>query len=310
MAKSKLTQYLEAYLTKHCEYDEANKCWYDEAYADYSDTIDDETAAKILDSENPEMTLEEMMMDWYVWAESEVVQNHIKALKATFKVQAWPDDQIEEAFYECWYFKLPLDHYLSQKVCINLKIDTGDANADYSLNATYPHYNGQEDEPIDDKASLVWLAQQQGYSKEQLQNALLTTQDNPEQHGFLPTVYQEILNCSAPLPALIFPVSMTLREACKLAKIIHNRDVGGYEYDVNLRKDCGSVVLDKKVEPLLYDAWAGGGSCWGIELDKDVEIPIKYIANADPDGATHWSIHECYGTTNEFWRNCLKAIKE
>lgn len=310
MSKTKLTQYLEAYLAEHCEYDKRSKCWYDEAYADYSDTIDDKTAAKILDSDDPECTLEEMMMDWYVWSEAELVQEHIKNLKATFKVQAWSDDQIEEAFYESWYLKLPLDYYLSQTVCINLKVDTGDANADYSLNATYPHYNGQQDEPIDDNASLVWLAKQQGYTKERLQDALLNTEDALEQHGFLATVYQEVLNCTSPLPALIFPVKMTLREACKLSKIIRERDANGYEYNVSLRKDCGTVVLDNKVEPLLYDSWSGGGSCWGIELDQDVELPIKYIASAEPDEATQWSIHECYGTTDEFWRNCLIAIKD
>ena len=40
---------------------------------------------------------------------------------------------------------------------MDVLVDTGDMNYDYTLNAVYPHYNGREDDEIDDKASLVWL---------------------------------------------------------------------------------------------------------------------------------------------------------
>ena len=104
---------------------------------------------------------------------------------------------------------------------------------------------------------------------------------------------------------------MTLRQACELNKIINKRDISGYKYDPANRKDIGTIVLDKSVEPLLYDTWAGGGSVWGIELDKDVEIPIKYIASAMPDEYLDYSIHNCYGCSDDCWkRDVMKEIKE
>ena len=311
MAKTKLQQLVEQYLAEHCEFDEHNACWFDEAYADYNDTIDADTAADILQSSDPEWRLEELMEDWYMGYEWQIRDDHITEFKKTLERNYWSDEDIEDMFVNLWYLRLPLKHYLSQEVCINIAIDTGDMNYDYTLNAVYPHYNGVKGEEIDDKASLVWLAQQQGYTKEQLQDILTNGEDAVEQHGFLPTVFQEVINCCVALPCLVFPVRMTLRQACELNKIINDRDKAGYEYDPANRKNIGTITLDKSVEPLLYDTWAGGGSVWGIELDKDVEIPIKYIASALPDKYLNYSIHSCYGCSDSCWkRDVVKGIKE
>lgn len=310
MAKTKLQKLVEQYLAEHCEFDEHSGCWFDEAYADYNDTIGAKTAADILQSSDPEERLEDLMIGWYDYDEQEERDDHIDKFKETLKRKSWSDEDIEDMFVKLWYFRLPLEHYISQEVCINIAIDTGDRNYDYSLNAVYPHYNGVKDEEIDDKASLVWLAQQQGYSKEQLQDVLTNGEDAVEQHGFLPTVFQEVINCCVPLPRLIFPVKMTLKQACELNRIINKRDEAGYEYEPEKRKDVGTVILDKSVEPLLYDSWGGGGSVWGIELDKDVEIPIKYIESALPDEALDYSIHDCYGCTDGCWKpDVVKEIK-
>ena len=318
MAKTKLQQLVEQYLAEHCEFDERIGCWFDEAYADYNDEIDAKAVADILQYPNPKERLEDLITDYYdeQWERNE----HIDEFKKTLKRKSWSDEDIEDMFVKLWYLRLPFEHYMSQEVCINIVIDTGDRNYDYSLNAVYPHYNGREDDEIDDKASLVWLARQQGYSKEQLQDILTNGEDAVEQHGFLPTVFQEVINCCVPLPRLIFPVRMTLKQACELNEIINKRDEVSYkyghekrkyEYEPEKRKDVGTITLDKSVEPLLYDSWGGGGSVWGIELDKDVEIPIKYIESALPDEYLDYSIHNCYGCTDGCWkRDLVKEIEE
>lgn len=310
MAKTKLQQLVENYLKEHCEFDEHNACWFDEAYADYNDTLSSEVAADILQSSDPEWRLEELMMDWYMDTEWNIRNDHITEFKKTLERNYWSDEDIEDMFVNLWHLHLPLEHYMSQEICINIAIDTGDKNYDYTLNAVYPHYNGVKGEEIDDKASLVWLAQQQGYTKEQLQDILTNGEDAAEQHGFLPTVFQEVINCCVALPCLIFPVKMTLKQACLLNKIINERDKAGYEWEPEKREDLGTITLDKSVEPLLYDTWAGGGSVWGIELDKDVEIPIKYIASALPDEYLDYSIHSCYGCYDDCWKDVVKEIKE
>lgn len=193
---------------------------------------------------------------------------------------------------------------------MDVLVDTGDMNYDYTLNAVYPHYNGREDDEIDDKASLVWLAKTQGYTKEQLQNQLTNGEDKLDVKGFLETVYQEVINCSASCPTLIFPIKMTLEQAMKICKIINKRDKNGYKYEPEEREDCGSIIIDKNVDCTLYDYWAGGGGCWGIELEKDVELPIKFIHKAVLDSSLDYSMKSCYGCTSECWKKALKEIKD
>ena len=156
MAKTKLQQLVEQYLAEHCQFDEHSACWFDEAYASYDDTIDADTAADILQSSDPECRLQELIEDWYMDYEWQIRDDHITKFKKTLKRQSWSDEDIEDMFVNLWYLRLPLEHYMSQEICINIVIDTGDKNYDYALNAVYPHYNGIKSEEIDDKASLVW----------------------------------------------------------------------------------------------------------------------------------------------------------
>ena len=255
-------------------------------------------------------TLAEKCFEWWDDAAWEHENELITEFKKTLTRQSWDDDKIREELESMWYFKYPTDEYLEQEVNVDIRIDTGDANYDYVLNAVYPHYNGREGEEIDDRASLVWLAKTQGYSKEQLQHALNTLEDSLERHGFLETVYDELINCCVPLPALIFPVKMTLGKLIELQEIINKRDEDGYHWEPEDRKDCGSIVVSKDVECLLYDSWNGGGSCWGIQLEKDVEIPIKLICDAKPDGARRdYSIEACYGCDSSCWKDAIKQYK-
>lgn len=308
MANEKLQQLMRQFLNKNCAYDSANDCWYDEPYIQ-DDQLDDEFINKILNSETPDFALEEALCEWYSDTEWQHRDERIEEFKKFIgNSEEFDDEDIEETFINNWFFRTPIEYYLNQEVCMDIVVDTGDMNYDYSLNATYPHYNGRKGEAIDDKASLVWLAKQQGYTKEQLQDVLTNGKDSLEKHGFLDTVFQEVINCCVALPALFLPVKMTLAHAIELAKIINQRDTGGYEYDSEKRKDIGSIIIDKKVEPLLYDTWSGGGSCWGIELDKDIVLPIKYIHKAIPDGSLDYSIKKCYGCDSDCWKRAFKGF--
>lgn len=110
-------------------------------------------------------TLEEKCFEWWDDAAWEHENELITEFKKTLIRQSWDDDKIREELESMWYFKYPTDEYLEQEVNVDIRIDTGDANYDFTLNAIYPHYNGRKGDDIDDRASLVWLAKTQGYSK-------------------------------------------------------------------------------------------------------------------------------------------------
>lgn len=313
MKQTILQQKLKAFLEEKYgpwAWDEKSQCYYDEPYRGYDDEIDDKTIGDILDSKDPIEALEEKCFGWWEDCAWQIESELIEEFKKTLTRQSWDDDEIREELESMWYFKYPIDEYLKQEVNVDIRIDTGDANYDFSLNAVYPHYNGREGEEIDDRASLVWLAKTQGYTKEQLQHALNTYEDSLERNGFLETVFDEIINCCVPLPSLVFPVKMPLGKLIELQEIINKRDEDGYHWEPEEREDCGSIVVSKDVDCLLYDNWNGGGGCWGIQLEKDVEIPIKFICDALADGARgNYSIKSCYGCDNSCWKDAIKEYK-
>ena len=312
MVENKLRNELKAFLEREYskwQYDEKNGCYFDEAYVDYDDKLSDKDIAQILGEKEPESELEYLLYDCYSEAEGEARDELIKKFQKTEEGTKYDWDEINDELVDMWYLKIPFEHYRKQEVCMDIFVDTGDMNYDYTLNAVYPHYSGRKDDEIDDKASLVWLAKTQGYTKEQLQNQLTNGEDKLDVKGFLESVYQEVINCSTSCPTLVFPIKMTLEQAVKLCKIINKRDKNGYKYEPEERKDCGSIIIDKAVDCVLYDYWAGGGGCWGIELEKDVELPIKFIYKAIPDGVLPYSMRGCYGVTSECWKKALKEIK-
>ena len=312
MTNNKLYNELKTFLEREYskwQYDEKNGCYFDEPYVDYNDELTDQDIANILEQKEPEGALEDMLGDCYQDTEWQYRYDIIDEFQKTKEGSKYDWDEINDEIDDMWYLKIPFEHYRKQEVCMDVLVDTGDMNYDYTLNAVYPHYNGREDDEIDDKASLVWLAKTQGYTKEQLQNQLTNGEDKLNVKGFLETVYQEIINCSTSCPTLVFPIKMTLEQAMKICKIINKRDKNGYKYEPEEREDCGSIVIDKNVDCALYDYDAGGGGCWGIELEKDVELPIKFIHMVIPDDALHDSMKECCGVTSECWKKALKEIK-
>lgn len=313
MTNEKLHSELKAFLEREYgkwQYDEKSGCYFDEAYVDYNDELTDKDISKILEKEDPESELEYMLDNCYNEAEWQARNELVEKFQKTEEGSKYDYDEIDEALVEMWYFKIPYEHYKQQEVCMDVLVDTGDMNYDYTLNAVYPHYNGREDDEIDDKASLVWLAKTQGYTKEQLQNQLTNGKDKLDVKGFLETVYQEVINCSVSCLTLIFPIKMTLEQAMEICKIIKKRDEGGYKCKPEEREDSGSLIIDKNVDCALYDCDCGGGGCWGIELEKDVELPIKFVHMAIPDGSLRYSMESCYGVTNECWKKALKEIND
>lgn len=165
MLNEKLHDELAAFLKENYhEFDEESKCFFDEAYTDYDDYVSDKDLGKVLDSDDPEQAFEEMLWDCYTDCEWQYRSDIVSEFLKTPEGSKYDFEEVDDELVEMWYFKVPEEHYLKQEVNVDIVVDTGDMNYDYTLNAVYPHYNGREDDEIDNKASLVWLAKTQSYT--------------------------------------------------------------------------------------------------------------------------------------------------
>ena len=279
--------------------------YHEEIYVDYRDEMEDSTLKEIMASEDPEQTFYEKMFEWYQDAEWEIERDLLKAVVASIETAAptetYDEDEIKDEIRELVSIDYPYEHFLKQEFCVNIFVDTGDGNYDYVLNCVYPHYNGRCGETIDDKASILWLARQQGYTKTDL-NKALRKGDIKDPHGFLESMRQEVINHGSHMAILTFLARMTLEEIFELNELLKLQDRNGHFYDAEKRPYCGYILIDKKAECGLYDPWGGGGSILELPLEKDVRLPIRFIRSATVDGGDGRSIRNVYGTDSSIYR--------
>ena len=285
-----------------------------EIYPDYRDEISDEAVDKILRFDEPRMAFDDWIYEAYWesenWTKREIIKDVMHGI--------FPEDEDEEAEIEDYLeqmlmdlldFEYPYDHFLKQEIRADLMIDTGDGNYDYTCNSVYPHYYGEKGSGIEKAASLVWLAETQGYSKRQLEKAL-DEGDVAKPKGFLDTVRQEVANETSTMNCLTFLVKMTVEDLIRLNELIKLQEPNGEKiFDADLRPDCGSLKISKKANPGLYDPWYGAGSLFEIELEKDIVLPIKYIRSCFPDCHFRWSVDSVYGMMGSAWKDVVSDIK-
>lgn len=279
--------------------------YHEEICADYRDEMEDSTLKEIMKSEDPEQTFYEKMFEWYQDAEYEIERNLLEAVVASIETAAptetYDEDEIKDEIRELVSIDYPYEHFLKQEFCVNIFVDTGDGNYDYVLNCVYPHYNGRCGETINDRASIVWLARQQGYTKTEL-NKALREGDIKDPHGFLESMRQEVINHGSHMAILTFLARMTLEEIFELNELLKLQDRNGKKYAAEERPYCGYILIDKKAECGLYDPWGGGGSILELQLEKDVRLPIRFIRSATVDGGDGYSIRNVYGTDSSIYR--------
>ena len=304
-----LNELVNDYLAEnHTWCKKADGNYHSEIDVDCRDEIEDSIAQKILDNVSPRDALIERLWDWYQTDEWDIIDNLVDDFKAKTDPKLLEDaniiedgnlddGDIREEFMDIIYVDYPEDWALSREFCFNIIVSNGDDNYDFWLNEHIIDEDGNVDQDAE-KAGIVWLAKQQGYTLDQVVEAL-KDDDIAEPKTFLGTVLQEVANGYG-CEALTFCVKMTLGQAIALKeKMKSNQN--------------GSIVLDKRVECGLFDPWSGGGSVLEIACEKDVEIPFGniwklYIDKRRSD--RYDSIHNVYGTDNSLWRDCLKEIKE
>ena len=303
-----LNELVKDYLAEnHAWCKKADGNYHFEIDVDYRDEIEDSIAQEILESNSPRDTLIERLWDRYQEQEWDIIDNLVDDFKEKVDPKLLEDaniiedgnlddEDIRDEIMDIIYVDYPVDWAEDQEFCFNIIVSNGDDNYDFWLNEHIVDEDGEVDENAE-KAGLVWLAKQQGYTLDQVVE-ILKNGDIEEPKTFLETVLQEVAS-GYDCEALTFCVKMTLGQAIALKEKMESNP-------------NGSIVLDKRVECGLFDPWSGGGSVLGIACEKDVEIPFKNIWKFYIDerrGNRYDSIHNVYGTTDAFWKDYLKEIK-
>ena len=279
-----------------------------EIYVAYNDEIDDSTAQEIFEDDSPRDILLEKLWDWYQEQEWDIIDNLVDDFKKKIDPELLEDadiiedgnlddEDIREEFMDIIYVDYPEDWALSQEFCFNIIVSNGDDNYDFWINEHIVDEDGKVDENAE-KAGLVWLAKQQGYTLEEVVEALNNNPTIQQMKLFPSSINNEVYNGYG-CEALTFCVKMTLGQAIELKeKMKENQN--------------GSIVLDKRVTCGLFDLWGGAGSILDISCEKDIEIPFENIWKLYVDekrSRKYDSIHNVYGTTDVLWKDYLKEIK-
>lgn len=211
--------------------------WY-EVYADYRDNLGEESIKEILSKGNRNDKYDcfyEMLNDMYCFSDMDVLDNYVDLVKENLSEEEYEynSDFIFECLREWIYFEYPSEHYLNTKVCANLILDVGDADYDFSVN----DFRYIDENEIPDESAILWLAKQQGYSKEQLKEAVF--HDNYNGSEFLKSLSSEVENAHY-MNALTFLFETTLKDLMDFDK-----------------EEIKSIIVDKKTSCGLVDYWHG-----------------------------------------------------
>lgn len=223
--------------------------------------------------------------DW----EYDVKADKAEDLAATFNMTV---DEARELIDENASVSYPIDSFLDDPYHTVIMLDTGDSNYDFTLNQVEPAYNGDPIEDISDEASLVWLAEKNGYSKEDFVFRLANNNNIPkDEHPFIHSVYENIENTSSSMNGVAFLGTMSLADLAKAQK--------------------EGVTVPKCISCGLYDGWNGAGSPFDIKLQNDIVIPADCIFSCLPDCdyRLRYTVDDSYGFTDKIWKTQIFAGK-
>ena len=305
MLNDELKEVIADVLTEECSKEESGM-FHTEIYADYRDEFSDETVRKICRSEVPRETFDEKIFECFENAEMEYENELLEKIREREEIAAaLESEELDEDELTNYVRDHHYDHYLNQDLIIDIIVDAGDGNTDFTINQPFASWDGRNDKIIDDNSAILWLARQQGYKKSELTQALRN-----QQYGrsvFLNSVHTEVSNTSTHMNALTFLVKMTFTEWFKLHDAIKQEE----QHHPKRSKGRGFILLDKSTTCGLYDPWGGAGSVLEIQLERDVRLPIRFIDSAWPDGARGYSVTEIYGLCSSTWTdNAIKKIHE
>ena len=259
-------------------------------YVPYDAELTEQQLKKIAYSDAKQDTFYDLLLDNACECQDYDFDSLMKTI-----LENWDEDEhgdfeeyeahIREFVKENVDFNFPYDHYLKQKIYVNIVVDTGDGVRDYTCN-NVASYSGPKEKDVDERSSLLWLTKQQGYTKEQLLDAVI--EDKTHGSTFLNTVSEECHNVASHSNALCLFVEMTVEQYIQLSQ----------------NEDKKPLILDKATSCGLFDTFHGAGSLLSIKLEKSVVIPAAYI-KLRLEEEFRYSVSEVYGMPDDFWKETI-----
>lgn len=273
--------------SNYFEKDEAG-CYFQEITADYREQLEYSQILEIVNSDEPKGAFYDLFNDieWDIYEYEYLFKLLLDEISRDYIEN---EDDIRDWIYNFVYFKSPYSHFENQKVFVNITVDSGDANYDYTLNNFLNYYapNDIGKDDIEDKSSILWLVKQQGYTKDDLMNVINFDYDRSDK--FLDSLNEELLNSTSSINALVFSVQMTLGEL------------------LDYLEKPSDITLDSSTSCGLVNFWNGSGSLLNISLKSKVKIP-RDMAKVYLDGQQGYGISQIYGMSPSFWTNSFTAV--
>ena len=281
-----------------------------EMYLDYRDTLSKETLYDIMTADNPKEFFNELISDWTIdgslYYQDELEKEISKELSDEEKEFCKDnEDDLRDWFGENYYFYYDEEHY-NETVKVNIMLDTGNANSDFTrdniLNYCNYYSNGGKD--LKD-SSILWLAKQQkkaGLLREAIKGKQIDDK-------FINSCIQELENLPSHMATLTFLVNMKLFDYFELREEMESEKELNDSYVLEDRKGKGTITISKDTMCGLFDVWSGGGSVLEIKLDKDVVLPIKCIWKAEIETGKSeygYSVDSVYGLVGSAWDGTVK----
>ena len=271
----------------YLDYNEEGKYFETDIYVDYRDKLSESEIMEIMKSDNPHETLNDII--FYAYEDScfdlqgKIIED-VEDILEEEEIEI-DDDFLYEFVLDNVMTKYPVEYFLNNtELYVNIGLDTGDGNYDYTLNGC---------NEIHEESSMLWLALQQGYTKEEFKKAILEEEFNNSK--FLESAYDEVNNSTTDIGQLVFFVKMSLGELMELK-------------DKLKQKEDFTITLNKNTYGGLVDTWNGAGSILGLTLEKDIIIPSD-ILTIEVDGENGYSIENIFGLTGKLWDIEIKNIE-
>lgn len=293
-----------------------------EMFVDYNEEIGDMTLREISNSEDPKIAFSEKLCEWeidnsdYYWDElKEEIKNNLTPHEEFIFSTLF--DDIWEWVKENYNFEYdPKD--FDKQIEINLMLDTGDLNYDFTCNNILNYCNYYRDEETDKNSSIFWLARQfkkltklKEAIKRQFREDEYYVDREKESDPFIKSVVQELENLPSHMSTLTFLLRMNLLEYLDLMETIKSEQDLNESYTYEDRKGTGYLIISKDTMCGLFNPWSGSGSVLEIELPDDLKIPFKAIWDVEIETGKSkygYSVDDVYGLVGSCWNGTVKEI--
>lgn len=298
---SQVEEIVKGIIEAHTYLDRVGEGFEGEIYVDYRDGLSESTIEEITSAGDMMEAFNEVLWGMEVEQGDYEFGELLNTIKNNWDEEEHGEltDEIEDMVVDYVRdnvsFHLPTRHFVEQELLVNIMVDTGDGNYDYTLNNLtnfYAEHDDEEGPEVDEESSLVWLARQQGYSKERLEEAIQAYYNGDEiKSKLLKSIVRESANTTTSMNALTFFVKMDL------------------ESYMDMMDNGKGVILSEGTSVGLYDPWNGAGGTLEIELENPVVIPANII-EAHIDGQRGYGVDSIYGMSSSHWTQTIENFIE